>query len=1529
MSVEAVTERDRADDKPVALAVEAADRLFDGDGSVGNDVYVYEPEDCGTARAAVIRLRERFDQLPRVIAEVLDGARSSGELLSSDRLQGLAEILQNADDAKASEVRLVLRDNDLLVGHNGDPVRLRHVMGLATPWLSTKGSEAESFGRFGIGLSALRSLSRTVEVHCSPYHVRLGDPTLSPVEPMKLPTALDGVETVFRVPLIKGSVGLGELAQWLDRWGDGGLLFLRNVCQVGLRSLPGDATRGLSVRRERLERTRVTNSASGSAVHRQLVEGRSGLSWMVYRAEVASPTGVPRVRKAKGPTTPIGVAFPLHEAQTGKLYAGLPVIETSLPVFLNAQFDPLTSRLDLADTEWNRALVPLVANIWTDAAIDLFRQSPDAAWMAMPVATASDGQAASSLVSKLNGAILSCARSSVAENVAVDVPGKGWLKLGELAVESEPLEEVVTEEETAALLGMPATFPLCARDSAGKWRKVLDDWRAAGADLPEPLGVEQSLDLLADETRSVRSTIALVAAGVREGLRSRLGMLPSVVASDGRRLVPPSKDSAEALAEKVSPLVEEIGIVTALHSSYLNYTDDARTVIEWLREQDSLLDGTDDRTVVHRLAAAGQAGQRLSNPLTDPQLDALRRAIEMVDVAERSDLGRNIGRAVVLTAYEYVPGSRGRRRRTLAAPTDAYLPPSIDRGRDTFAVAAGKASDIVWLDSRYAKTMKSSEGRAGIGARRLLTLLGAETGPRPSPHPKQISRYSAAAPGLAKSTGDGPAGRSTAMEDQGATYTLSDWDCPAMRAAVTDIARVSQKRKRRIRAAALLATLGRAWGRLSDFAEVVTAADYYGWQEKGRTAAFWLWQARDVAWLDDESGTPRRPSELRIRTPGTEAIFGSDSSDFLHPDLVGAYPDRRNWQSAMNALGISGDPTRRELVARLRRLRDEVVSYETITRDAAIVYRALAESLGDQVLRSDLRKGDLRRAFEEGGGLIATKLGWQPPGKVFVGSAIFGSYMPFVPQVPGTDALWKALRLAEPSLADCVRVLRRIARGRRPLSSGDERVKLETLRLLVERYHASGRMGEHRNLSKLPLWTTQGWKRDRPVFATDDEMLVEVLGNSLPLWKPGGDLEQFRLLLGPLRVEVIESVDAEIVEADASVEERQATCVFRAAVKHLQEDLARNDPSAAQGVRVRWDELSDFAVWSHPWLTISVLLPESAGGGTRRCPVDVKVDMDGRRVFVRDPQRNLPRADRGGRAVAALFNSERRRVAQAWRVAWDRAVDGVETAGIELAQQIAEREREEIGAKIEGGLDALRARTGRKGQTTAVSGRRSGVSDEGNRTSGSATGLDAAGEAKLRVLVDPESLRLVDPRGQVVGVAPRSVATTPRRGGELVEPSGTSAPSPSSGMPLRGYSDQERETVGFELARRVLSSDREDIIDLRTQRGVGADAMDELKRFYELKVSAGSEPNEVTLTSAEWQRARSSPEFFLVVVSGVEGVNSRPSVRIIPTPLHQLEQRVSGTMTLSGVRKARSVTYEFAPIEAVSGANQFDSGPKG
>ena len=128
----------------------------------------------------------------------------------------------------------------------------------------------------------------------------------------------------------------------------------------------------------------------------------------------------------------------------------------------------------------------------------------------------------------------------------------------------------------------------------------------------------------------------------------------------------------------------------------------------------------------------------------------------------------------------------------------------------------------------------------------------------------------------------------------------------------------------------------------------------------------------------------------------------------------------------------------------------------------------------------------------------------------------------------------------------------------------------------------------------------------------------------------------------------------------------------------------------------------------------------------------------------------------------------------------------------------------------------------------------------------------------------------------------------------------------------------------MELVKRVLGSDLGGIEDIRTQRGVGADAVDELRRFYELKVSAGTEPDHVTLTNAEVQRALSTEDFFLVVVSGVERSETRPSVRILVDPLKQLQPTDRGEITLSGVLSSTSLIYEFSPIDNTEDSSEQD-----
>jgi hypothetical protein len=108
-----------------------------------------------------------------------------------------------------------------------------------------------------------------------------------------------------------------------------------------------------------------------------------------------------------------------------------------------------------------------------------------------------------------------------------------------------------------------------------------------------------------------------------------------------------------------------------------------------------------------------------------------------------------------------------------------------------------------------------------------------------------------------------------------------------------------------------------------------------------------------------------------------------------------------------------------------------------------------------------------------------------------------------------------------------------------------------------------------------------------------------------------------------------------------------------------------------------------------------------------------------------------------------------------------------------------------------------------------------------------------------------------------------------------------------------------------------IYSDEQEIRDLRALRGVGADAVDTLDRFYELKIYAGMEPDRIELQDSQIRRAMSTPDFFLVVVSELEWENASPNVRIIIDPLSQLSMSESSSVTFAGVRSSQSVVYQF------------------
>ena len=999
--------------------------------------------DRAEARRGVEEFARLFDNAPGVFKDALDGARSGAETLSGDRLQGVAEIIQNADDAGATFVEFQIRDGHLIAVHDGRSVTLSDVLSLATPWLSNKTSNVAATGRFGIGLMTLRVLSDILDVHSDPYHVRLGDPAIRAIEPADLPLELPGPgATALCLPLRGGALDLDELSEWLGRWDDSALLFLRYVRRVTVLGSDGSAVRSLTLSWSADAAVTCTVDGHELAVQRRYVQAPDGRAWLVHSVDVPRPDGVARVRKASGKTVPFGLALPLQPEDRGVIYAGLPVVGTDVPVRVNAQFDPLTGRTGLAPTDWNNALLPLLADLWVEVAEDLFAERPVMAWNIVPLPTPGHGdENPASVTGRLEALLLDRARTELAKRAAMAVDGTR-LRVTELAVEDIPLENVLLPAEVASLAGLTAAMPAAARDAAGRWRAVLDDWRSAGAALPPLVSVETALALLNRTGRSPAATISLTAVGLDAGLAENLAALPCVVTAAGEHIIPPTAQSIRALLATASPLAEQLGMGIRIADEHLNSGDDAQSVLAWLRQIGAVIDNPGDEEVVRRLAAAGRAGSRLNDPLTDDQLRALRDAFENMAPGERAELGRNVGLAITIDSFRY--DSRGQMVPGQARPADVYLPRAIDKEPDSFAVAADKTPGLLWTHRRYAEKLRSSLGRtSGLGALRFLRLLGAETTPRVVSHPALYPRFpSDRRRGLAVAAAGSPPERDHTLGVLGATFTLNDLDSPDLRAVALNIAKERRAARRRERARALLGALARGWDRLEDRAEVVAAQDYYTWLPKGSTEAFWLWAVGAIAWLDDSNGIARPPLGLRLRTSSTIAVHGRDASGYLRPEF-----DAPNRRDVLSALGVAGEPSTRDLIEQLRSLRDTAPAPESVATDTAIVYQALADRLSSRSsIPGDLSERELRTAFSDGIGLVHTNLGWRTPTEVLRGPAVFRSYRAFVPQVSGTERLWTVLHIRQPSLEDCLRVINQLARTRRAPEGDDVIVLLETLR---------------------------------------------------------------------------------------------------------------------------------------------------------------------------------------------------------------------------------------------------------------------------------------------------------------------------------------------------------------------------------------------------------------------------------------------------------------------------------------------------
>jgi hypothetical protein len=214
--------------------------------------------------------------------------------LYSERTHFIFELIQNAEDAGATELSFELFGDRLEVRHDGRPFTEADVRGVCGVGQSRK--SLTSIGQFGIGFKSVYAYTKTPRVYSSGEHFRIENYVRPyPVEPL----AGLGAQTLFVFPFdhdtVPAAVAVQEISAALNALRPGTLLFLAGIARLragGVGVASSVIERSVT---EGIEGVEGAKGAKGAPRRVTLAKGRRREEWLVWsrRVEDLGPVSQP------------------------------------------------------------------------------------------------------------------------------------------------------------------------------------------------------------------------------------------------------------------------------------------------------------------------------------------------------------------------------------------------------------------------------------------------------------------------------------------------------------------------------------------------------------------------------------------------------------------------------------------------------------------------------------------------------------------------------------------------------------------------------------------------------------------------------------------------------------------------------------------------------------------------------------------------------------------------------------------------------------------------------------------------------------------------------------------------------------------------------------------------------------------------------------------------------------------------------------------------------------------------------------
>lgn len=318
---------------------------------------------------------EQVRQKRQKLADVLyddeySGIREIVEELYPDRAHFIYELLQNAEDAAATEARFILSSDLLRFTHNGRPFSEPDVWAITNIGKGTKKEQEDQIGRFGVGFKAVFAYCETPRIYSPTFSFEISQLVL----PTEIPARPDlGNDTLFEFPLNSSKkaplVAKNEIKAGLEELAETTLLFLSHLQAVSWKigvNGPGRVRR-LEHTPQHIEILKITNTTTSSHFLRF---SQPVPALPKQRLSVAYPLDFLPNITTFDPVKPVASQLKIAAASPGRVAVFFPAEkETSgLRFHLHAPFVPELSRASIKETAAND---PLFADLAKLAATSL------------------------------------------------------------------------------------------------------------------------------------------------------------------------------------------------------------------------------------------------------------------------------------------------------------------------------------------------------------------------------------------------------------------------------------------------------------------------------------------------------------------------------------------------------------------------------------------------------------------------------------------------------------------------------------------------------------------------------------------------------------------------------------------------------------------------------------------------------------------------------------------------------------------------------------------------------------------------------------------------------------------------------------------------------------------------------------------------------------------------------------------------------------------------------------------------------